>query len=165
MAEYVAFVEIPGGSRNKYEWDADLGGIVLDRRLFTAMSYPADYGFIEGTLAEDGDPLDALVLVSDPTFPGCRIRVRPVGVFHMSDEKGPDEKIICVPPNDPTWETVTDVHDIASTLRNEIEHFFQVYKDLDQEGKVKTRGFGNRAEAESVIVEAFARALETAEAS
>ena len=90
---YVVFVEIPGGSRNKYEWDDELGGIVLDRRLFTSMSYPADYGYIEGTLAEDGDPLDALVLVSDPTFPGCRIRVRPIGVFHMSDEKGPDEKM------------------------------------------------------------------------
>ena len=83
----IVFVEIPSGSRNKYEYDEELGGIVLDRRLFTAMAYPADYGFVEGTLAEDGDPLDALVLVSDPTFPGCRIRVRPVGVFHMSDEK------------------------------------------------------------------------------
>ena len=76
---------------------------MLDRRLFTSMSYPADYGFVEGTLAEDGDPLDALVLVSDPTFPGCRIRVRPVGIFHMADEKGPDEKVICVPLNDPAW--------------------------------------------------------------
>ena len=87
--EAVVFVEIPSGSRNKYEYDEELGGIVLDRRLFTAMTYPADYGFVEGTLAEDGDPLDALVLVSDPTFPGCRIRVRAIGVFHMEDEKGP----------------------------------------------------------------------------
>src|SRR6185437_961661 len=87
--ESVVFVEIPSGSRNKYEWDEELGGLVLDRRLFTAMTYPADYGFVEGTLAEDGDPLDALVLVSDPTFPGCRIRVRAIGVFHMTDEKGP----------------------------------------------------------------------------
>src|SRR5262249_16952746 len=93
----VVFVEIPSGSRNKYEYDEELGGIVLDGRLFTAMAYPADYGYVEGTLAEDGDPLDALVLVADPTFPGCRIRVRPIGVFHMSDEKGPDEKILCVP--------------------------------------------------------------------
>ena len=99
----VVFVEIPSGSRNKYEWDEELGGIVLDRRLFTSMSYPADYGYIEGTLAEDGDPLDALVLVGEPTFPGCRIRVRAVGVFHMTDEKGPDEKIICVPLKDPAW--------------------------------------------------------------
>src|SRR5207302_2556290 len=95
--EAVAFVEIPSGSRNKYEWDEELGGIVLDRRLFTSMTYPADYGYLEGTLAADGDPLDALVLVAEPTFPGCRIRVRPIGVFHMSDEKGPDEKVLCVP--------------------------------------------------------------------
>src|SRR5207248_6293047 len=101
--EHVAFIEIPGGSRNKYEWNKELGGIALDRRLFTSMSYPADYGYIEGTLAEDGDPLDALVLVGEPTFPGCRIRVRAVGVFHMSDEKGPDEKVICVPLRDPAW--------------------------------------------------------------
>ena len=106
-----------------------LGGVVLDRRLFTSMSYPADYGFVEGTLGEDGDPLDALVLVADPTFPGCRIRVRPVGVFHMTDEKGPDEKLICVPLRDPVWANVHDIHDVAAPYRQEIEHFFQVYKD------------------------------------
>ena len=150
MSQDVVFVEIPGGSRNKYEWSDELGGIVLDRRLFTSMSYPADYGFIEGTLAEDGDPLDALVLVSDSTFPGCRIRVRPIGVFHMTDEKGPDEKVICVPLNDPTWSALADIHDVPPGLRDEIEHFFQVYKDLEH-AEVKTRGFGNRAEAESVI--------------
>ena len=151
MSDGVVFVEIPSGSRNKYEWDEELGGIVLDRRLFTSMSYPSDYGFIEDTLAEDGDPLDALVLVSDPTFPGCRIRVRAIGVFHMSDEKGPDEKIICVPDKDPTWGVLSDIHDVPRGLRDEIEHFFQVYKDLDQAGKVVTRGFGNRAEAEEVV--------------
>ena len=97
MEAVVVFVEIPQGSRNKYEYDVELGGIALDRRLFTSMSYPADYGFVEHTLGEDGDPLDSLVLVGEPTFPGCRIRARPVGVFHMTDEKGPDEKIICVP--------------------------------------------------------------------
>ena len=153
----VVFVEIPGGSRNKYEWDEELGGIVLDRRLFTSMSYPSDYGYVEGTLAEDGDPLDALVLVSDPTFPGCRIRVRPIGVFHMSDEKGPDEKVICVPLRDPTWGRLSDIHDIPPELRDEIEHFFQVYKDLDHKGSVVTRGFGNRAEAEEVIAPAAPR--------
>src|SRR5258705_5630302 len=89
----VVFVEIPAGSRNKYEWDEELGGLTLDRRLFTSMSYPADYGFVEGTLAEDGDPLDALVLVGEPTLPGCRIPVRAVGVFPMADEKGPDGKV------------------------------------------------------------------------
>ena len=146
----VAFIEIPMGSRNKYEWDDEVGGMVLDRRLFTSMSYPADYGFIENTLGEDGDPLDALVLVGEPTFPGCRIRVRPVGVFHMTDEKGPDEKVILVPLKDPTWMRVHDIHDIPPEYRDEIEHFFQVYKDLEEK-KTETRGFGNRAEAEQVI--------------
>jgi inorganic pyrophosphatase len=156
----VVFVEIPGGSRNKYEWNEEVGGIVLDRRLFTSMSYPADYGFVEDTLAEDGDPLDALVLVSDPTFPGCRIFVRLIGVFHMSDEKGPDEKVICVPLKDPTWGPLSDIHDVPPGLRDEIEHFFQVYKDLEQAGRVVTRGFGNRADAEQVLADARARLLQ-----
>lgn len=153
----VVFVEVPSGSRNKYELDPELGEIVLDRRLFTSMSYPADYGFIEGTMGEDGDPLDALVLVGEPTFPGCRIRVRVVGLFHMTDEKGPDEKVICVPLKDPAWMRVSDIHDIPPEFRDEIEHFFQVYKDLE-EGKTETRGFGNRADAELIIEEARARA-------
>jgi inorganic pyrophosphatase len=146
----VVFVEIPSGSRNKYEWDEEIEGIVLDRRLFTSMSYPADYGFVEGTCGEDGDPLDALVLVGEPTFPGCRIRVRAVGVFHMTDEAGPDAKILCVPLRDPGWSGIEDVEDIPPALRNEIEHFFQVYKDLEDK-KVETHGFGDRAEAEELI--------------
>src|SRR2546423_1449956 len=150
-------VEIPKGQRNKYEVDHHTGRIRLDRTLFTATQYPADYGFIEGTLGEDGDPLDALVLVGDPTFPGCRIRVRAVGVFHMTDEKGPDEKVICVPLKDPSFMRVRDVHDIAPEFRDEIEHFFQVYKDLEA-GKTETRGFGNKAEAESIITQARDRA-------
>ena len=105
----VVFVEVPSGSRNKYELDKEIGAIVLDRRLFTSMAYPADYGFIEGTLGGDGDPLDALVLVGEPTFPGCRIRSRVVGVFHMADEKGPDEKILCVPLKDPAWMRVSEI--------------------------------------------------------
>jgi inorganic pyrophosphatase len=153
----IVFVEIPSGSRNKYEFDKDLGQIVLDRRLFTSMSYPADYGFVEGTLGSDGDPLDALVLVGEPTFPGCRIRARAVGVFHMTDEKGADEKVIYVPLKDPAWSRVYDIHDIPAELRNEIEHFFQVYKDLE-EAKTETSGFGNRAEAERIIAEARERA-------
>lgn len=153
LTDVVVFVEIPAGSRNKYEYDPSLGGIVLDRRLFTSMSYPADYGFIEGTLGEDGDPLDALALVGDPTFPGCRIRARPIGVFHMTDEKGPDEKVICASMHDPTWRRVHDIHDLQPEYRDEIEHFFQVYKELGKDGsvKVETRGFGNRAEALEVI--------------
>ena len=153
----VVFVEVPSGSRNKYEFDDQLGAIVLDRRLFTSMAYPADYGFIEGTLGGDGDPLDALVLVGEPTFPGCRIRGRVVGVFHMSDEKGPDEKIICVPLKDPAWMRISDLHDIPAERRNEIEHLFQVYQDLE-EAKVETHGYGNRADAERIVAEARARA-------
>ena len=155
-ADVVVFVEIPTGSRNKYEFDPELGGIVLDRRLFTSMTYPADYGFIEGTLGEDGDPLDALVLVGDPTFPGCRVRARPIGVFHMTDEKGPDEKVICTSLNDPAWARVHDIHDLQPEYRDEIEHFFQVYKQLEKK-KTSTRGFGNRSEALAVIQAARAR--------
>jgi len=156
--EAVVFVEIPGGSRNKYEWDKELDGIVLDRRLFTAMTYPADYGYVEGTLAEDGDPLDALVLVSDPTFPGCRIRVRTIGVFHMADEKGPDEKLLCEPLGDPAFDRIRDIDDVAVELRDEIEHFFQRYKDLEPQKKTETRGWGNREEAEQILGAARARA-------
>jgi inorganic pyrophosphatase len=150
-------VEIPTGSRNKYEVDHTTGRITLDRMLFTATRYPADYGFIEGTLGGDGDPLDALVLVGEPTFPGCLIRARPVGLFRMWDEKGPDEKILCVPLHDPVWSHVKDLGDILPTLRNEIEHFFTVYKNLEGK-KVGTEGFGDRTEAIVVIEEARIRA-------
>jgi inorganic pyrophosphatase len=162
--EVVVFVEIPGGSRNKYELDRGLGGIVLDRRLFTSMSYPADYGFIEGTLGGDGDALDALVLVGEPTFPGCRIRARPIGVFYMTDEKGSDEKIICASRRDPAWLRVHDIHDLQPEYRDEIEHFFQVYKDLERK-KTATRGFGNRVEAMEVIHEARRRLEEQSDAA
>ena len=157
------FVEIPAGSRNKYEWDDELGAVALDRRLFTSMSYPADYGFIEGTLAADGDPLDALVLVGEPTFPGCRIRVRVVGVFHMADEKGDDEKVICVPLRDPLWSEISDIEDVPRQLRNEIEHFFQVYKDLEDKW-TETWGYGDRLDAAGVVADARQRAS-AAEAS
>ena len=158
MDEVLVFVEVPSGSRNKYELDAELGAVVLDRRLFTSMAYPADYGFIEGTIGADGDPLDALVLVGEPTFPGCRIRSRIVGVFHMADEKGPDEKIICVPLKDPAWMRIEDIGDVPPELQNEIEHFFQVYKDLEVgRGETVTRGFGNRDEAATVVAEARSR--------
>jgi inorganic pyrophosphatase len=158
--EIVVFVEIPAGSRNKYEFDPVLGGIVLDRRLFTSMSYPADYGYIEGTLGEDGDALDALALVGDPTFPGCRIRVRPIGVFYMTDEKGSDEKILCASLRDPAWSRVHDIHDLQPEFRDEIEHFFQVYKQLEKK-KTSTRGFGNRAEATATIAAARMRLADT----
>jgi inorganic pyrophosphatase len=155
-------VEIPTGSRNKYEMDQRTGQIVLDRMLFTAVRYPADYGFIADTLAEDGDPLDALVLVGEPTFPGCRIRARPVGLFKMWDEKGPDEKIICVPLRDPMWSHVAELDDLPAALRAEIEHFFAIYKDLEAK-KTGTEGFDGRGSAARVIAEARERLRQEAE--
>ena len=124
-------VEIPKGSRNKYEMDHASGAIWLDRHLFTATSYPADYGFIDDTLGEDGDPLDALVLLDEPTFPGCHILARPIGVFWMSDEKGPDAKILCVPAKDPRWAHIQDLDHLLPHLQEEITHFFMVYKALE----------------------------------
>jgi inorganic pyrophosphatase len=149
----VVFVEIPRGSRNKYEHDAETGHIFLDRLLFTSMQYPADYGYIEGTLGGDGDALDALVFVAEPTFPGCRIVARPVGLFRMADEKGPDEKILCVPLRDPAWSHVHDLADLRDNLLAEVQHFFRVYGDLEDK-TVSEEGFGDRAEALGVIEEA-----------
>lgn len=154
--ELTVVVEIPKGSRNKYELDHASGAIVLDRMLFTSMQYPTDYGFIEGTLGLDGDPLDALVFVGEPTFPGCRIRARAVGLFRMEDEKGPDEKVLCVPLRDPMWSQVEDLGDLNANLLNEIEHFFQVYKDLEGH-KVATDGYEDRASALQVIEQSRAR--------
>ena len=156
MGAYDAVIEIPRNSKIKYEVDHGTGRVFLDRILYTPMGYPTNYGFFENTLGEDGDPLDALVLLDEPTFPGCRIRARVVGVFHMTDEKGPDEKIILVPLRDPAWMRVHDIHDIPPEYRDEIEHFFQVYKDLEEK-KVETGGFGNRADAERIIAEARER--------
>jgi len=125
-------IEIPKGSRNKYEYDSKIKAIKFDRMLFSAMHYPSDYGFISDTLAEDGDPLDALVLVWEPTFPGCMIEARPVGLFRMWDEKGPDVKILCIPLGDPMWNHIRTLDDVPPHLLKEIEHFFRVYKDLEE---------------------------------
>jgi inorganic pyrophosphatase len=140
-------VEIPKGSRNKYEMDKELGVIRLDRRLFSATVYPADYGYIPNTLGEDTDPLDALVLLEDATFPGCWVTARPVGVLWMEDDKGPDAKIICVPNGDPRWEDVRDLPQLPVQLLEEIEHFFEVYKMLEADKHSSTRGYGNAEEA------------------
>ena len=140
-AEYIeVVVEIPKGSRNKYEFDHERGVMKLDRRLLSAMTYPGDYGFIPDTLGEDGDALDALVLIDDPTFPGCWVKARPVGVFWMKDEKGPDAKVICV-PDDPNWEDVAEIDGLSSAMRAEIEHFFDVYKSLEPGKSSSTKGF------------------------
>ncbi|WP_405584661.1 inorganic diphosphatase [Streptomyces sp. NBC_01190] len=124
-------VEIPQGSRNKYEMDHTLHRIRLDRMLFTATRYPADYGYVDGTLGGDGEPLDALVLGGDPTFPGCVINCRTVAMFMMSDEMGPDEKLLCVPAHDPRYAGLQDIDDVSPYDLLEITHFFEVYKDLE----------------------------------
>jgi inorganic pyrophosphatase len=124
-------VEIPKGSRNKYEIDHDTGRIYLDRMLFTATRYPADYGYIPETLAEDGDALDSLALVSEPTFPGCWVRIKPVGLFVMEDQGKEDLKILGVPTGDPVWGAAENLSDIPSHLLRELEHFFTIYKDLE----------------------------------
>jgi len=139
-------IEIPKGSRNKYEYDFELKKIRFDRMLFSSMMYPADYGFIPETLALDGDPLDVLVLGGEPTFPMCVVEVKPIGVFHMADEKGPDEKVICVPVSDPVWNKLNRLGDLNPHLIKEIEHFFKVYKDLENK-KVDVEGFGDLEEA------------------
>ena len=156
MGEYAAIIEIPKGSRNKYEVDHETGELFLDRFLFTATRYPADYGFIVGSLGEDGDPLDALVLVAEPTFPGCEIESRAVGVFRMRDEKGIDHKVLCVPVSDPLWSPIEKLEDVPPHLLDEIEHFFNVYKTL--EGKeTLTEGWDDEHAAARVVKEAFAR--------
>lgn len=143
-------IEIPKGSRNKYEYDFEIKKIRYDRMIFSSMMYPADYGFIPETLALDGDPLDVLVLVTEPTFPGCVMEVKPIGIFHMTDEKGPDEKIICVPVSDPIASQIKDIKELNPHLIKEIEHFFRVYKDLEKK-KVDVGGWGDLAEAKEII--------------
>jgi inorganic pyrophosphatase len=140
-------VEIPRGSRNKYEIDHDTGRVFLDRRLFTATTYPADYGFVPDTLAGDGDPLDALVLLEDAVYPGVTVEARPVGLLWMQDEAGPDAKLICVPPKEPRWKGVEDLRDLPDELLEEIKHFFDVYKALEPDKYANTAGFENRKAA------------------
>jgi inorganic pyrophosphatase len=149
--EFDVTVEIPKGQRNKYEMDRAIGRIRLDRTLFTATQYPADYGYIEGTLAETGDPLDALVLVREPTFSGCLIHCRAIGMFCMRDEKGSDDKVICVPAGDPRQAHLRDIEDVPSFDRLEIQHFFEVYKALEPGTCVTGASWIGRADAEAEI--------------
>jgi inorganic pyrophosphatase len=149
--EFDVVIEIPKGHRNKYEMDHASGRIRLDRTLFTSTQYPADYGYIEDTLGEDGDPLDALVLLPEPTFPGCLIRCRTIGMFRMTDEKGGDDKLMCVPANDPRQEHMRDIHHLPEFDRLEIQHFFEVYKDLEPGKSVDGAYWTGRADAEAEI--------------
>ena len=156
MPDLTCFVEIPKGSRNKYEWDEELQAIKLDRFLFSSVVYPTDYGFIPQTCGEDGDPLDAMVCVSEPTFPGCVIAVKAIAVFRMSDDKGQDDKVLCVPHEDPGWNHMEQLDDLPNQLRTEIEHFFSIYKQ--PEGKeVVVDGWYDRDEALTVIQESRER--------
>jgi inorganic pyrophosphatase len=154
-------VEIPKGNRNKYEMDHATGRIRLDRTLFTATQYPADYGFIDHTLGQDGDPLDALVLVPEPTFPGCLIRCRAIGMFRMRDEAGADDKVLCVPSEDPRLAHLRDIDHVAEFDRLEIGHFFTVYKDLEPGKSVEGATWVGRAEAEQEIEASLRRYRET----
>ncbi|MEV5986578.1 inorganic diphosphatase [Streptomyces sp. NPDC052051] len=158
--EFDVIVEIPQGSRNKYEMDHELHRLRLDRMLFTSTRYPADYGYIDHTLGGDGDPLDALVLVGDPTFPGCAIRCRAVGMFVMKDEAGPDEKVLCVPAHDPRYEGLQDIGDVPVFDRLEITHFFEVYKDLEPGKSVEGSHWEGRDQAHAEIEASRRRATE-----
>jgi inorganic pyrophosphatase len=151
MMQFDVVIEIPKGQRNKYEVDHETGRIRLDRMLFTATRYPSDYGFIEDTLADDGDPLDALVLLEEPTFPGCVIRCRAIGMFRMRDEKGADDKVLCVVATDPRQAHYVDITDVAEFDLLEIQHFFEVYKALEPGKGVEGFRWVDRVQAEAEI--------------
>ncbi|WP_420833052.1 inorganic diphosphatase [Shimazuella soli] len=155
-----AFIEIPTGSQNKYEYDKEKGVFRLDRVLFSPMHYPTEYGYLEGTLAEDGDPLDILVLTSFPTFPGCVISSRVIGVLVMSDDKGQDEKLLAVPTEDPRFANVKSLDDVAPHILDEISHFFQVYKDLEKK-ETHIEGWKDAAFASNLYQACLSRYEET----
>ena len=143
---FSCIVEIPKGSRNKYEWDHEREALVLDRFLFSSVVYPTDYGFIPETLSLDGDPLDVMVCVSEPTFPGCMIDVKPIALFRMEDDKGLDDKVLCVPLHDPGWNKLESLDEVPDQLQNEIAHFFAIYKTLENK-KVTVQGWFSRQDA------------------
>jgi inorganic pyrophosphatase len=149
--EFDVVIEIPKGQRNKYEMDHKSGRIRLDRMLFTSTRYPADYGFVEDTLADDGDPLDALVLLEEPTFPGCLIRCRAIGMFRMRDEKGGDDKVLAVAATDPRMAHLQDIGDVSEFDKLEIQHFFEVYKALEPGKEVETARWVDRDAADEEI--------------
>ena len=153
---YDVVIEIPRGSRNKYEVDHETGRVYLDRVLFTPFVYPTDYGFFENTLGGDGDPLDALVLLEFPLFPGVGVKVRPVAMLVMEDDGGVDEKVLCVQDADPRWQHIQDLKDVPKQTLDEIEHFFTRYKDLEPGKWVKIQGWEDKAATQKVIDNAYA---------
>ncbi|WP_028708801.1 inorganic diphosphatase [Propionicicella superfundia] len=154
-------IEIPQGTKNKYEMDHQTGRIRLDRTLFTATAYPQDYGFIEQTLGLDGDPLDAMVLIPQPTFPGALIECRAIGMFRMTDEMGGDDKVLCIPTADRRQDHLKEIEDIPSYTMLEIEHFFTVYKDLEPGKSVEGATWVGRDAAEDEIRASIERARGT----
>jgi inorganic pyrophosphatase len=158
LVQFDVTVEIPKGQRNKYELDHATGRIRLDRMLFTSTRYPADYGYIENTLGQDGDPLDALVLLEEPTFPGCLITCRAIGMFRMTDEAGGDDKVLTVPATDPRMSHLEDISDVSEFDRLEIQHFFETYKDLEPGKSVEGAEWVGREEAEAEILASLERA-------
>jgi len=162
--EFDVLIEIPKGSRNKYEVDHDTGRMRLDRTLFTSTQYPADYGYIEDTLGADGDPLDALVILQgDPLFPGVLVRCRAIGMFRMTDEMGGDDKVLCVPSHDPRLEHLRDIHHVPEFDRLEIKHFFEVYKELEPGKSVEGASWVGRVDAETEIIASRKRLTEKPE--
>lgn len=153
-------IEIPSGSRNKYEYDHAKNVIRLDRVLHSSVHYPTDYGFIPETLSKDGDPLDVMVLVHDPTFPGCHLPARPIGMLRMHDEKGEDEKILAVPVGDPRFDDIETLDDLRSHWLREIENFFATYKLLEDK-ETELYGWSDREQALRTIAEACERYVET----
>jgi inorganic pyrophosphatase len=156
-------VEIPKRSRNKFEYDTQGGFIKLDRVLYSSLHYPGDYGFVPRTLYDDGDPLDVLVMTNEPTFPGCVIEARPLGVFRMLDKDVPDDKVLAVPATDPLFDDTLDLKDVPPHFLDEVVHFFSVYKDL-QHVRVETLKWEDRAAAEDEIersIDLYARHLRT----
>lgn len=149
-------VEIPTGSRNKYEYDKERQVFRLDRVLFSSVQYPTDYGYIPGTLSDDGDPLDALVIMESPTFPGCLVRARPVGVLDMTDEKGHDEKILAVPLDDPRFNHIAKLADLGPHWLREIENFFATYKTLEDKW-TELNGWEDEGRAWQIIEESVER--------
>ena len=150
-------IESPRGSQNKYEYDHENHTIKLDRHLIVSMGYPAEYGFIPDTLGGDGDPLDALVLTEYPTFPGCLIESKILGMCLMTDENGEDAKLLMVPTYDPNWKSATDIGDVSKAVLDRISHFFTVYKDLDEGKWMKVERWVGRAEAEAELAASRAR--------
>lgn len=149
-----AVIEVPKGSRNKYEYDKDKQAFILDRVLYSPVFYPADYGFIPKSLYYDGDPLDILVLVDNPTFPGCLIDARPIGVLGMIDDGDKDYKILAVPDNDPRFEEINSIEDVPKHLLKEIEHFFAIYKNLENK-IVETLGWQDEKIAKKEILKSL----------